>query len=212
MLFNLGVSEVKFFKLSENETQVGRWGNSPSIRLPAVIGEALSLKERRHYRRACRCSHVSGQPKAKPGRATCAAPKLSRYDPRRFQIRSGGSEFPVTSVTRISRSMPSRTTLKRQTKPRAQWRAAATEVLMSSTRSRTPYAVGNYFIRTERARLLPQCANRSPCTHSQSAHDAMVAAAALDAGCQRLMSESIQDGLLIQGKLRVYNLSRPGLA
>ena len=83
---------------------------------------------------------------------------------------------------------------------------------MSSTRSRTSYTVRNYFIRTERARLLPQCANRSPCTHSQSAHDAMVAATALDAGCQRLMSENIQDGLLIQAKLRVYNLSRPGLA
>jgi len=26
------------------------------------------------------------------------------------------------------------------------------------------------------------------------------------------MSEKIQDGLLIQAKLRVYNLSRPGLA
>ena len=35
---------------------------------------------------------------------------------------------------------------------------------------------------------------------------------ALEAGCQRLMSETIQDGLLIQGKLRVYNPFRPGLA
>jgi predicted nucleic acid-binding protein len=36
-------------------------------------------------------------------------------------------------------------------------------------------------------------------------HDAMIAASALDAGCETLWSEDFQDGMLISGRLRVEN-------
>ncbi|SIR13048.1 MULTISPECIES: PIN domain-containing protein [Acidiphilium] len=38
-----------------------------------------------------------------------------------------------------------------------------------------------------------------------SIYDAMIVAAALDAGCTTLWSEDMQDGLLIEGQLRVAN-------
>jgi predicted nucleic acid-binding protein len=42
-----------------------------------------------------------------------------------------------------------------------------------------------------------------------SVHDGMIAAAALDAGCDTLWSEDMHDGLLIDGRLTVANPFRP---
>ena len=38
-----------------------------------------------------------------------------------------------------------------------------------------------------------------------SVYDAMIVAAALLAGCTRLWSEDMQDGLLVEGRLRIAN-------
>ncbi len=38
-----------------------------------------------------------------------------------------------------------------------------------------------------------------------SVYDAMIVAAALLAGCERLWSEDMQDGLLVEGRLRIIN-------
>lgn len=38
-----------------------------------------------------------------------------------------------------------------------------------------------------------------------SVHDAMIVAAALLSGCDRLLSEDMQDGLLVEGRLRIVN-------
>ena len=44
-----------------------------------------------------------------------------------------------------------------------------------------------------------------------SVYDAMIVAAALDAGCATLWSEDMQDGLMIDGRLQILNPFRPGL-
>jgi predicted nucleic acid-binding protein len=36
-------------------------------------------------------------------------------------------------------------------------------------------------------------------------YDAMIAASALEAGCERLWSEDFQDGLILDGRLRIVN-------
>jgi predicted nucleic acid-binding protein len=41
--------------------------------------------------------------------------------------------------------------------------------------------------------------------YSLSLYDAMIVAAALEAGCERLLSEDMQDGLLIERRLRIVN-------
>lgn len=38
-----------------------------------------------------------------------------------------------------------------------------------------------------------------------SVYDAMIVAAALLAGCERLLSEDMQDGMLVEGRLRIVN-------
>jgi predicted nucleic acid-binding protein len=38
-----------------------------------------------------------------------------------------------------------------------------------------------------------------------SVYDAMIAASALDAGCDTLWSEGLQDGMVMDGKLRIVN-------
>jgi predicted nucleic acid-binding protein len=41
--------------------------------------------------------------------------------------------------------------------------------------------------------------------HGLSIYDAMIAASALDAGCDTLWSEDMQDGMLLDGRLRITN-------
>ncbi len=41
--------------------------------------------------------------------------------------------------------------------------------------------------------------------HGLSTHDAMIAAAALDAGCDTLWSEDMQDGMVLDDHLRIVN-------
>lgn len=41
--------------------------------------------------------------------------------------------------------------------------------------------------------------------YALSTFDAMIAAAALDADCDRLWSEDMQDGMVIDGRLRIVN-------
>jgi predicted nucleic acid-binding protein len=41
--------------------------------------------------------------------------------------------------------------------------------------------------------------------HNLSVFDAMIAASALEAGCQTLWSEDMQHGMLIEGRLRIAN-------
>ena len=44
-----------------------------------------------------------------------------------------------------------------------------------------------------------------------SVYDAMIAAAALHAGCDTLWSEDMQDGMMIEGRLRIVNPFRVGV-
>ena len=46
--------------------------------------------------------------------------------------------------------------------------------------------------------------------HGISIHDAMIVAAALRAGCDRLWSEDMRDGLVIENRLRISNPFRSG--
>jgi len=46
--------------------------------------------------------------------------------------------------------------------------------------------------------------------HGLSVHDAMIAASALQAGCDTLWSEDMEDGLVIDGRLRIANPFRTG--
>ncbi len=53
--------------------------------------------------------------------------------------------------------------------------------------------------------------------HGFSTYDSMIAAAALQAGCDRLWSEDLQDGMVVDGRLRVVNpfppdKTAPGIA
>lgn len=41
--------------------------------------------------------------------------------------------------------------------------------------------------------------------HGLSVYDAMIVASALTAGCERLLSEDMQDGLMVDGRLRIGN-------
>lgn len=41
--------------------------------------------------------------------------------------------------------------------------------------------------------------------YSLSVHDAMIAASALDAGCDTLWSEDMQDGMVLDGRVRIIN-------
>ncbi len=41
--------------------------------------------------------------------------------------------------------------------------------------------------------------------HDLSTYDAMIVAAALDAGCNTLLSEDMQNGMVFQGRLRISN-------
>jgi predicted nucleic acid-binding protein len=43
-----------------------------------------------------------------------------------------------------------------------------------------------------------------------SVYDAMIAAAALDAGCDTLWSEDMQDGMVLEGRMRIINPFREG--
>lgn len=43
-----------------------------------------------------------------------------------------------------------------------------------------------------------------------SVYDAMIAASALDAGCDTLWSEDMQDGMVLDGRLRIVNPFREG--
>ena len=43
-----------------------------------------------------------------------------------------------------------------------------------------------------------------------SIFDAMIAAAAIEAGCDTLWSEDMQDGMVLEGRFRVRNPFRPG--
>lgn len=41
--------------------------------------------------------------------------------------------------------------------------------------------------------------------HRLSIYDAMIVAAALDAGCDLLLSEDMHDGLVVEGRLKIFN-------
>lgn len=41
--------------------------------------------------------------------------------------------------------------------------------------------------------------------HGVAVYDALIVAAALQAGCDRLLTEDLQDGLVIEGRLTVHN-------
>jgi len=45
--------------------------------------------------------------------------------------------------------------------------------------------------------------------HGLSIYEAMIAAAALGAGCERLWSEDMQHGMTLEGRLRIENPFRP---
>ena len=87
--------------------QVAKWGNSLAIRLPAVVVEALRLKEGDEIE-----IHVAG------AREFGVARKPSRQDflnrlrayrgrlPRDFQVRPGRSECPIIRFARPADDTP----------------------------------------------------------------------------------------------------------
>ena len=54
--------------------------------------------------------------------------------------------------------------------------------------------------------MIARCSSRALAErYSFSIYDAMIVASALVAGCTTLWSEDMQDGLLVEGQLRIIN-------
>ena len=94
--------------------QVAKWGNSLAVRLPAVVVEALGLKEgdEIEIHVADRLSIRRGA-QARPRRAVETPSHLPRPPPRRFQVRPGRGECPLVFSIPTSWSISHRVMLRK---------------------------------------------------------------------------------------------------